>query len=230
MRCRYNAVTLLQIPHQRHPMAHPLGRYIGCILWVQTLIYILNQSLRWRMQYHVILDRVITALDCICHRSEQKCCDWQIWNVFAMCFLQYGPELLCVGITFHLNANVHITKWAIPIFLYSHQSCRLSNVRWTSRQLCPSVFKSWLCILLDTLISMTIPILAIVIQSGHTCAHAKSNWCRICLLLSYKSNSWRLQFLDNEHISRSWNKSLSSHIINVKSRHCYGSLTGVNKW
>ena len=39
-----------------------------CILWVQTLIYTLLQSLQWCMRYHVILDRIIKALDCTRYR------------------------------------------------------------------------------------------------------------------------------------------------------------------
>ena len=61
----YNAVKFLQNAHKRHPIAHPLGQDIRCILWAQTLIYSLPQSLQWWIQYHIILDRIITALDCI---------------------------------------------------------------------------------------------------------------------------------------------------------------------
>ena len=45
------------------------GQNMGCILWVQTLIYTLPQSLQWCILYHVIFDHVITALDgikCVC--------------------------------------------------------------------------------------------------------------------------------------------------------------------
>ena len=64
--CRYNAVNFLQNLHRIHPIARPLGRGMGCILWVQTVIYTLPQSLQWCMQNHDILDRVITTLDCTC--------------------------------------------------------------------------------------------------------------------------------------------------------------------
>ena len=67
VRCRYNAVNFLQNPPKRHPIGHPLGRCMGCILWVQTLTYILSKSLQWWMQYHAISDRVITTLDCTWH-------------------------------------------------------------------------------------------------------------------------------------------------------------------
>ena len=46
---------------QRHPIIRPLGRGMGCLLWVQTLIDILLQFLQWCMQYYIILDRAITA-------------------------------------------------------------------------------------------------------------------------------------------------------------------------
>ena len=40
MRCRYNAVNFLRNVHARHPIARPLGRGIGCLLWIQHLIHI----------------------------------------------------------------------------------------------------------------------------------------------------------------------------------------------
>ena len=43
-------------PHNIHPIARSLGRGMGCILWVQTVVYTLPQSLQWCMQCHVILD------------------------------------------------------------------------------------------------------------------------------------------------------------------------------
>ena len=64
VRCRYNAVNLFTNIHQRHPIAHPLGRGMGCLLWVHQLIDILPQFLQLFMQYLTIWDRVITALDC----------------------------------------------------------------------------------------------------------------------------------------------------------------------
>ena len=33
VRCQYNAVNFIQNPHKRHPIAHPRGRYMGCLLW-----------------------------------------------------------------------------------------------------------------------------------------------------------------------------------------------------
>ena len=63
--CRYNAVKFLPNSPKIHPLARPLGRGMGCILWVRTVIFTLPQSLQWLVQYHVILDHVITALGCI---------------------------------------------------------------------------------------------------------------------------------------------------------------------
>ena len=45
VRCRYNAVNFLQNTHNRHPIARPWGRDMGCLLWIQTLITVLHQSL-----------------------------------------------------------------------------------------------------------------------------------------------------------------------------------------
>ena len=65
VRCCYNTVNCLQNHHKRHPIARPLGRVMRYLLWVQTLIEILAQSLQWCVQYHVISECVITALDCM---------------------------------------------------------------------------------------------------------------------------------------------------------------------
>ena len=65
VRCRYNAVNFITNIHKRHPMARPLGRGMGCLLWIQHLIDIMSQFLQLLMQNLTILDRVITALDCI---------------------------------------------------------------------------------------------------------------------------------------------------------------------
>ena len=64
VRYRYNTVNFFKNIHERHPIARPLGRGMGCLLLVQSLIDILPQFLQWYMQYVDILDRVITALDC----------------------------------------------------------------------------------------------------------------------------------------------------------------------
>ena len=64
--CRYNAVNFLTNIHKRHPIARPLGRGMGCILWIQRLIDTLSQFMQLFMQYLTILDRVITALHSMC--------------------------------------------------------------------------------------------------------------------------------------------------------------------
>ena len=82
VRYRYNAVNFFKNIHERHPIARPLGRGMGCFLLVQPLIDILPQFLQWYMQYVDILDRVITALDCIPARSApcaMPCCGYK-WH------------------------------------------------------------------------------------------------------------------------------------------------------
>ena len=37
--------------HRRHPWARPLYRDMGCLLWVQTLIYILPKSVMYAISY-----------------------------------------------------------------------------------------------------------------------------------------------------------------------------------
>ena len=69
VRCRYNAVIFLKNINKRHPIARPLGRGMGCLLWIQDLIDILPQFLQLLIQYLTTLHRVITALYCIVVRS-----------------------------------------------------------------------------------------------------------------------------------------------------------------
>ena len=59
VRCRYNVDNILKNIHERHPIVRPLGRGMGCLLWIQHLVHI------------TILNRVITALDCISHWSQE---------------------------------------------------------------------------------------------------------------------------------------------------------------
>ena len=46
VRCYYNAVNFLTNIHKRHPIAHRLGRGMGCLLWMQRLINTLSQFLQ----------------------------------------------------------------------------------------------------------------------------------------------------------------------------------------
>ena len=43
---RHNAVNFLPNPHKRFPIAHPWGRGVGCLLWVQILMYALSPLLQ----------------------------------------------------------------------------------------------------------------------------------------------------------------------------------------
>ena len=46
VRCLYNTVNFLGNPHNRQPIVLPLGRGMGCLLWVQFLINAMPQSLK----------------------------------------------------------------------------------------------------------------------------------------------------------------------------------------
>ena len=72
VRCRYYTVNFRQNIHNRHPIARPSGRGMGCLLWVWSLIQVLLLLLQWRGQYRDKLDRVITALDCICYEQMHR--------------------------------------------------------------------------------------------------------------------------------------------------------------
>ena len=70
VRFRYNTVNFLTNIHKRHHIARPSERGMGCLLWVQLLIDILPEFLKQFIQYLIILDRVITILECIIHPSD----------------------------------------------------------------------------------------------------------------------------------------------------------------
>ena len=48
----------LQNIHERHSIALPTGRDMGCIIWVQRLLCFLLQSEQWCMQYRGMMGRV----------------------------------------------------------------------------------------------------------------------------------------------------------------------------
>ena len=54
-----NALNFLENPHR----ACPLGRGMGCLLWVDTLIYIMPRELQRCMQYHDVCS--ITSVDLV---------------------------------------------------------------------------------------------------------------------------------------------------------------------
>ena len=51
VRCRYNAVNSHPKYHKMHPIVRRLGRYIGCNLCLDTLIYVMHQSTKCCMKY-----------------------------------------------------------------------------------------------------------------------------------------------------------------------------------
>ena len=56
----------LQNIHERHSIALPTGRDMGCILRVKCLLYVLLQIEQCCMQYRGMMDRVMAAPDCTC--------------------------------------------------------------------------------------------------------------------------------------------------------------------
>ena len=85
----------LQNTHNRHPIARPCWRDMGCLLRVQALINVLPRSLQWCMKYHVVLDHVITTLDCIFNRGRQLA-DSSITNITTIMIKeeQLWPDMI----------------------------------------------------------------------------------------------------------------------------------------
>ena len=115
MWCRYNAVSFIPNPHKRHPIAHPLGWGMGCILRLQTLIYILHQSLQCWMQYHITLDRFMTALSCILKFNNIQIFFPDSTVLYFCCILLN----LCY-ILFLVN---HLTCWVVIWMKFSLPKC-----------------------------------------------------------------------------------------------------------
>ena len=63
VRCRYNAVNFIKNIDKVYSVALPLGRCMRCLLGILPLIDIQPQFLQWCMQYLVILDLALMALD-----------------------------------------------------------------------------------------------------------------------------------------------------------------------
>ena len=91
VQCRYNAVNFLENINKRHPMARPLGRGMGCLLWIQHVIDILPQFQQLLMKYLTILDHVLSALDCISFWSIVAMGDRATFGVSA----QFNPRDIC---------------------------------------------------------------------------------------------------------------------------------------
>ena len=72
---RYSVVLLWhgQFSHKyAQKTDRPLGRGMGCLLWVWNLTDILPQFPQLFMQYFTILDHVIMAIDCIAFSREHN--------------------------------------------------------------------------------------------------------------------------------------------------------------
>ena len=125
VRCRYNAVNFLQNPHNIHPIAHPWGRGMGCILWAQIVIYTLPQSLQWCMQYHVILDRVITALDCLCTFIDFfHDCVYTNFVVYSDDIRDHRMLLSVQSIVYNLDrCTPKCHSWTVFTFNLPYRSC-----------------------------------------------------------------------------------------------------------
>ena len=78
VRCCYNAVNFQKNIHKRHTIARPLGRGMGCLLWIQHLIDIMREFMQSFIQYLAILDRIITALDCIANWDLESKLQWNL--------------------------------------------------------------------------------------------------------------------------------------------------------
>ena len=90
MQGHYNAVNFLKNIHKRHPVSRPLGRGMGCLLWIQHLIDIFAESLHSFMQYLTILDHIMTALDYTMMVWTQR--NLSVWECKTLNYLSFMPD------------------------------------------------------------------------------------------------------------------------------------------
>ena len=101
MQCRYNAVHFLPNPHNRHPIARPWGRGMGCLLWFWYLTLFLPLLSYCCKQYHDKLGRVITALDCTNTTAQHTTCAIQMYT--------HGNNITCI----HDMCSIFFTSFRI---------------------------------------------------------------------------------------------------------------------
>ena len=102
---------------------------MACLLWIQCLIDILPQFLQWCMKYHVTLDHVIMALNCIAFCKFLL--NLEISMITNRCPLS---EILCMitFVTFHdLNGNIfHVTDLCADIWPVNSEFPSQRPVTW----------------------------------------------------------------------------------------------------
>ena len=119
MWCRYSAVNFLTNIHKRHPIARPLGRGMGCLLWIQHLIDIMPlfpQLFIWisynigpryngtRLYYDLLMCYCITAIG-------QKL----IWININKILVDHLNEHVCWGMIKMLDI-FQTTFWTLIFF------------------------------------------------------------------------------------------------------------------
>ena len=100
-------------------------------LWFDTLIYILHQSTQCCMEYHVILDRVIMALDCNIESDRSIVTHWcHIYISLPMCGykLDIGPNQIMID-------KKHATYYFTWHILQAHQRPNLNQYLFNSKSI-----------------------------------------------------------------------------------------------
>ena len=118
-RC-YNAVKFLLKSQKIHPTARPLGRDVGCYFWFETLIDILLQSTQCCMKYRVMLDRVITALDCTILKQAwnriQRFAEIQLSSLYITLWITQANNAIEPRFRiFRIRCLTHVHSWTITM-------------------------------------------------------------------------------------------------------------------
>ena len=121
--------------------------YMGCLLWIKILIYNLLQSLPWGMQYEVIMDFVITALNYnmgggkLLFPKTFQCINAQLPNAYQISgifssvvwlyTIPYGCFLLFLVLQFLLSVPLYVCM----IIPHTQQSCLVEGGKFVSPHL-----------------------------------------------------------------------------------------------
>ena len=99
------SLSFIQNSHKIHPIARPWGWDLGCLLWGQTLIYVLTQLLQCCVQY-----MMTSSNGNIFHLTGLLCGEFT-GHRWIPCTRASDAELWWVFFNLHLNKRLNKQSW-----------------------------------------------------------------------------------------------------------------------